>query len=180
MIDPDGEEFNKVTVALDGVSILRFEVDNFFGSCKYESGLMHALVRIEHAPFVCCESWIESNGVESPTGRAFVLTFGEQLQLPVSFGGEEELYFGVSNLGSLSSRISCSLSVDSRTVQAIRTVPGLGSRFFSMQAEFGKLKNSLIGGSFIELVGLTLGTSLLVQPLFSNSQKTLSGIYDLV
>src|SRR5262245_15442452 len=60
VLDPDGQEINRLSVEASAEEPTIFEVDQFLGGCKIESGIRHAHVVVTAPPGVRALSRVHS------------------------------------------------------------------------------------------------------------------------
>lgn len=154
--DCDGTKVNSVEVTFDPDAVATLQLDPFMGSCKLESGFKtaHIAARTE-LPGVKHRCRIVSHEHACLMGPSFSVLPVMPAFFPVSFAPGKQNFITAVNYGSAESSLRIRLFFGTRTPEALFSIPAMGARIISLEAEFADCADRAADRSMQAYIRLT-------------------------
>lgn len=136
LYDPDGALINELNVQTVPGSVGTYELEEFLGACKIESGLKHGHLRVvsPHGYRHFLRLWTHEGSVM--TSYSALISKNRVAFFPMLASTDRTCMIAVVNHSEREANVRCRLYVEKRSPENSFTIPGHGARIIFMDAEF--------------------------------------------
>lgn len=163
IFDSDGEQINELTIRQETNSIESIDITRLMGACKYEGGFCHGHLAVKESRGLNYSVCLEADRRYLPLDEPAIVTRTTPAYVPFSCSPHCEPLIALVNCGESSVRVATRLYHGDEVFQAVRTVPGNGSRVVSPIADFPNLRENRDMVGYVEVAVPQAGELVRVQ-----------------